>query len=170
MSGGKKQQKNRRDSIKDWRFHVLPPERLPRGSLPHQSTWCVPVRYAGMPHFCHRNFCVLDNDCVGRNDWGCPHRAITLMTLDERNGDFSIIISLRCFGVLLDATVKSRSPVREYKHYPPGWNWTSRLRERQILWACSRFLWIEGQSITSSLGVIPIIGPCGQAFIGSASK
>jgi len=39
MSGGKKQQKNRRDSIKDWRFHVLPPERLPRGTLPHQSTW-----------------------------------------------------------------------------------------------------------------------------------
>src|ERR1035438_7013660 len=30
MSGGKEQQKNRRDSIKDWRFHVLPPERLPR--------------------------------------------------------------------------------------------------------------------------------------------
>src|ERR1035441_7012345 len=29
MSGGKKQQKNGRDSIKDWRFHVLPPERLP---------------------------------------------------------------------------------------------------------------------------------------------
>jgi hypothetical protein len=27
MSGGKKQQKNTRDSIKDWRFQVLPPER-----------------------------------------------------------------------------------------------------------------------------------------------
>src|SRR5712691_9795163 len=25
MSGGKKQQKNRRDSVKNWRFHVLPP-------------------------------------------------------------------------------------------------------------------------------------------------
>ncbi len=27
MSGGKKQQKNRRDSVKNWRFQVLPPER-----------------------------------------------------------------------------------------------------------------------------------------------
>jgi hypothetical protein len=27
MSDSKKHQKNRRDSIKDWRFHVLPPER-----------------------------------------------------------------------------------------------------------------------------------------------
>src|SRR5882724_2254451 len=26
MSGGKKQQKNRSDSIKNWRFHALPPE------------------------------------------------------------------------------------------------------------------------------------------------
>src|ERR1700747_2172524 len=26
MSGGKKQQKNRRDSVKNWRFQVLPPE------------------------------------------------------------------------------------------------------------------------------------------------
>jgi hypothetical protein len=39
MSGGKKQQKNRRDAIKYWRFHVLPPERLPRDSLPRQSPW-----------------------------------------------------------------------------------------------------------------------------------
>jgi len=28
MSGGKKQQKNSRDSIKDWRFQVLAPEQF----------------------------------------------------------------------------------------------------------------------------------------------
>jgi hypothetical protein len=33
MSGGKKQQKNRRDSIKDWRFHVLPPETVCRAAV-----------------------------------------------------------------------------------------------------------------------------------------
>src|ERR1700757_2771395 len=27
MSGGKQQQKNRRDAVKNWCFHVLPPER-----------------------------------------------------------------------------------------------------------------------------------------------
>jgi len=47
MSGGKNQQKNRRDSIKDWRFHLLPPERLPRGSLPHQSTGLARAAVSG---------------------------------------------------------------------------------------------------------------------------
>src|SRR6184192_3601625 len=30
MSGGKKQQKYRRDSVENWRLHVLPPERSRR--------------------------------------------------------------------------------------------------------------------------------------------
>jgi hypothetical protein len=40
MSGGKKQQKHRRDSIKDWRFQVLPPERsLRQLTTPLNPVW-----------------------------------------------------------------------------------------------------------------------------------
>jgi hypothetical protein len=43
------------------------------------------------PHFCPCNFCVLDNDGVGRVTGVVCQRAITLniITLDEANGNLS---------------------------------------------------------------------------------
>jgi hypothetical protein len=75
MTAGKKQQKDSSDSVKEWRFHLLPKRFA--GSLPHQSTLsrsCCPQlacrrclganwfterfhRYTLVRHFQHRQVC-----------------------------------------------------------------------------------------------------------------